>query len=170
MNGGLVHLYFGEGKGKTTAAMGLAFRALGRGRKVTVLQLLKDGTSGEIAMLREAGASVFAGKSGPKFVRHMTDAEKAEVRKRQDELLRAVIGSDCDLLIIDEACAACRMDMVDEDLLKEAVLRRPQGREVVLTGRNPADWMKEAADYVTEMRCVKHPFADGVAAREGIEY
>ena len=167
---GFVHLYFGEGKGKTTAAAGLALRALGRGKRVRILQFLKDGTSGEIALLKELGAEVSAGKTGGGFVSRMSKEEQAEVRVRQDRLLQEAIDSGCDLLVLDEACAACRMGLVDEELLKRAVLEKPEEREVILTGRGPADWMKEAADYVTEMRCVKHPFAQGVTAREGVEY
>ena len=74
---GLVHLYWGEGKGKTTAAMGLALRALGRGRKVTVVQFLKNGSSGELAPLRALGAAVYAGKTGTKFASQMTPEERA---------------------------------------------------------------------------------------------
>ena len=170
MSEGLVHLYWGDGKGKTTAAMGLALRALGRGKKVTVLQLLKDGSSGEIAMLEGLGAVVLAGKTGAGFVSRMSGPERLRIRDRQDLLLAEAMDSGCDLLILDEACAAWRMDQVDHALLKRAVLDRPAGREIVLTGRDPADWMREAADYSTEMRLVKHPYGRGVQAREGIEF
>ena len=77
---GLVHLYWGEGKGKTTAAMGLALRALGHGRKVTVVQFLKNGSSGELAPLRALGAAVYAGKTGTKFASQMTPEERAQER------------------------------------------------------------------------------------------
>ena len=69
-----------------------------------------------------------------------------------------------------EACAAWQLGMADPDLLRRAVLERPAGREVVLTGRDPAPWMREAADYSTEMRCHRHPYARGVLAREGVEF
>ena len=75
-----------------------------------------------------------------------------------------------DLLVLDEACAVWNLDMVDRDLLKKAVLERPEGCEVVLTGRDPADWMTEAADYMTEMRELRHPYERGIQAREGVEY
>ena len=170
MDRGLVHLYCGDGKGKTTAAMGLGLRALGRGLRVTVVQFLKSGNSGELAPLRDLGAVIFTGKAGTKFVSEMTEAEKTATRNLSDENLRAALETPCDLLILDEACAAARLGMVEEDLLKKAVLDRPAGREVVLTGRDPADWMAEAADYLTEMRCEKHPFRRGIAARKGVEY
>ena len=89
---------------------------------------------------------------------------------RQTELLRRALAAPCDLLVLDEACAAWTLDTVDRDLLRQAVLERPAGCEAVLTGRDPAPWMCQAADYSTEMRCHRHPFEQGVPAREGIEY
>lgn len=170
MSKGLVHLYWGDGKGKTTAAMGLALRALGHGKKVTVLQFLKEGSSGEIAMLERLGAAVLAGKDTAGFVSRMSEPERLRIRDRQNLLLAEAVASGCELLVLDEACAAWRMDQVDHSLLKRAVLERPAQREIVLTGRDPADWMREAADYSTEMRLVKHPYGRGVLAREGIEF
>lgn len=167
---GLVHLYCGDGKGKTTAAVGLALRALGAGRTVTVVQFLKDGQSGELALLRRLGAAVYSGQPGMKFVFQMNGAEKAAARAAHDALLRRALAEPCDLLVLDEACAALALGMVDEALLKAAVQRRPAAREVCLTGRDPAPWMREAADYLTEMRCVRHPFAQGIAARRGVEF
>ena len=167
---GLVHLYWGEGKGKTTAAMGLALRSLGAGRKVVVVQFLKGGPSGEIPLLEQLGARVFRGKAGQKFTFQMTEAERAETKALQSENLRRALALESDLLVLDEACAAWRKDMADRDLLKQAVLVRPQGREVALTGRNPPDWMREAADYITEMKCHRHPFEKGISAREGVEF
>ena len=170
MDKGLVHLYWGDGKGKTTAAAGLALRALGRGRRVAVLQFLKDGESGEVEPLQRLGAAVYAGKPENGFADRLSEEDQRQVRERQTALLREVMESGCEMLILDEACAACRMGLVDPELLKAAVLRRPAGREVVLTGRNPEAWMLEAADYCTEMRCEKHPYQQGIAAREGVEF
>ena len=167
---GLVHLYWGEGKGKTTAAMGLALRALGAGRRVAIVQFLKGRQAGEIPLLEKLGARVFRGKAGQKFTFQMSEGEKAETRALQTENLRLALALEADLLVLDEACAAWQKDLVDRDLLKQAVLERPQGREVVLTGRNPPDWMGEAADYSTEMRCCRHPFERGIPAREGVEF
>ena len=165
---GLVHLYWGAGKGKTTAAMGLALRALGAGRRVAVVQFLKGRDSGEIPLLEGLGAQVFRGKAGTKFSFQMTGAEKAETRALQTDHLRLAL--DAELLVLDEACAAWQTDLIDRDLLRAAVLDRPEGREVVLTGREPPEWMREAADYVTEMRCHRHPFEQGVPARKGVEF
>ncbi len=100
----------------------------------------------------------------------MTDDQKAAVRLAQTEKLKAALELESDLLVLDEACAVWNLDVVDRDLLKQAVLERPEGCEVVLTGRDPADWMVEAADYITEMRAVRHPYEHGIQAREGVEY
>ena len=100
----------------------------------------------------------------------LSDAERLALRRRQDELLKEAHDSDADLLVLDEACFAARRDLVDQELLRTVVLERPTGREVVLTGRDPLPWMREAADYVTEMNCVRHPYARGVTSRPGVEY
>ncbi|MCI9391517.1 MAG: cob(I)yrinic acid a,c-diamide adenosyltransferase [Oscillospiraceae bacterium] len=169
MDKGLVHLYWGEGKGKTTAAMGLGLRALGRRKRVTVVQFLKKGTSGELEPLRQLGAVVHSGGCG-KFVSQMTLEEKQEAKRQNTAHLRDALAPPCDLLILDEACAAWQLDMVDQALLRSAVLERPKDREVVLTGREPAPWMLEAAHYSTEMRCHRHPYQEGIPAREGVEF
>ena len=167
---GLVHLYWGNGKGKTTAAMGVALRSLAAGKRVVIVQFLKGQESGEIKLLSQLGAKIFRGKSGQKFVFQMTEQEKAETRKTQEENLLAALREPADLLILDEACAALKLSMVDEALLKRAVLERPESQELILTGREPADWMEEAADYSTEMHCWRHPYEKGITAREGVEY
>lgn len=165
----MLHLYWGDGKGKTTAAMGLALRALGHGRRVVILQFLKDGSSGEIEMLRRCGAAVYACPNA-KFTWLMTDAERAEARRTNTRMLQTILQGSFDLLVLDEACAACKNDLVEEALLREAAARAEQGAEVVLTGREPTAWMQDAADYSTELRAVKHPYTRGIAAREGVEY
>lgn len=179
----MIHLYYGEGKGKTTAAMGLALRAMGHGKRVVVVQFLKSGTSGELAPLKLLGAVVFSGKAGTKFVSQMSDEERAETRRLNDENLREAIEIPCDMLVLDEACAACALGMVDEEMMREFVERvREKMRlfesgyyssgmpEIIITGRDPAEWMREAADYITEMRAERHPYERGVRAREGIEF
>ncbi len=165
----MLHLYWGNGKGKTTAAMGLALRALGHGRRVVIVQFLKDGTSGEIAPLRAAGAAVYACPNA-KFTWLMDEADKAAAREASARALGQALAEPFDLLVLDEACAALKSSILDEALLRRAVAFAKNGREVVLTGRDPAPWLQDAADYSTEMRAHKHPYADGVAAREGVEY
>ncbi len=170
MSNGLVHLYFGDGKGKTTAAMGLALRALGSGKRVVVVQFLKGSKSGEIDLLKKLGAVVYRGEEGTKFVFQMNEAEENHTRDLQTENLKKALECPADLLILDEAGSAWELNMVDMGLLQKAVLQRPSGQECVLTAHTPPDWMLQVADYVTEMKCHRHPYQKGIAARKGIEY
>lgn len=170
MEQGLLHLYWGDGKGKTTAAMGLALRALGNGKRVVIVQFLKGGKSGEIPLLEQLGAVVYRGKGGQKFVFQMNEAEKAATKALQNRNLAAARAEPADLLVLDEAGSAWELDMVDPELLQQTVLQRPAGQECVLTAHAPVQWMLDAADYVTEMKCHRHPYQKGIAARKGIEY
>ena len=169
-NRGMVHLYWGEGKGKTTAAVGLALRALGSGLAVVMVQFLKSGNSGELEPLRRLGAAVFSGSGPVRFLRDMDENQRQETRMRHDRMLSQALRLPCDVLILDEACAAWEHGMVDESLLRRAVERSEKGCEVVLTGRRPAQWMLERGDYITEMRLHAHPYTGGTAARKGIEF
>lgn len=170
MKQGLIHLYWGEGKGKTTAAMGLALRALGAGKSVVIVQFLKSGDSGEVPLLRRLGAEIYRGKGSPQFVSQMNEQERAKTRALQTEHLQKAMARGADLLILDEACAVWQKEMVDRALLRRAVLEKPAAQELVLTGRAPADWMREVADYSTEMRCCRHPYQQGIRARKGVEF
>ncbi len=167
---GLLHLYWGDGKGKTTAAMGLALRALGNGKRVTIVQFLKGSMSGEIPLLEQLGARVYRGKVGQKFVFQMNAEERAATRDLQNENLKQALSDPADVLVLDEAGSAWELDMVDKDLLRRAVLGRPTEQECVLTAHQPPEWMSEAADYSTEMKCHRHPYQKGIKARKGIEY
>ena len=118
----MLHLYWGDGKGKTTAAMGLALRALGHGRRVVILQFLKDGSSGEIEMLRRCGAVVYACPNA-KFTWLMTDAERAEARRTNTRTLQTILQGSFDMLVLDEAGSAWELNMVDKALLQQAVLQ-----------------------------------------------
>ena len=100
MEQGLLHLYWGDGKGKTTAAMGLALRALGSGKRVVIVQFLKSGNSGEIPLLAQLGAEIYRGKAGQKFVFQMTPEEKAATRELQNQNLAASMAQPADLLIL----------------------------------------------------------------------
>ena len=156
---GYVHVYTGNGKGKTTAAMGLALRMLAAGRRVVVVQFLKDGESGEARLLAEHfGVPVFAGKASDKFTWSMTSEELAATRELHDGNLASALaeleGAQEGLLVLDDRA----LDM------------SARGVEVALTGRAPSRKIVEKADYITEMRCEKHPYEQGICAREGVEY
>ena len=88
----------------------------------------------------------------------------------QNENLRRALEQPADMLILDEACGVCALGMVEEALLKKAVMEKPEEQELVLTGRDPAEWMQQRADYHTEMLCHKHPYEQGISARKGVEF
>ena len=171
----MIHVYYGDGKGKTTAAMGLALRMLAAGGRVVVVQFLKDGKSGEARVLAERlGVPVFACAPTGKFTWEMTNEELAAVRKTHDKNLAAALdeveASGARLLVLDEALDALAMGLVDEAAIARALKRGAGELEVVLTGRNPSEDIASHADYLTEMVCKKHPFEQGVPSREGVEY
>lgn len=171
---GLIHIYTGDGKGKTTAAVGLAVRAAGRGRRVLFVQFLKDNSSGEIASLRKLGVTVRGLSKSYGFVFQMDAATRALVTAEHNALLQTVL-EECrqglwDLVILDEIMAACQLMVADAALVDELLAQRPQALELVLTGRDaPQKWLKQA-HYVTEMVARRHPYEAGIAAREGVEY
>ncbi len=169
---GKAHLYCGDGKGKTTACMGLILRALGRKRKVVLVQFLKGLPTGEIDILsKEDNIKILRAVEVKKFTFQMTDEEKKEVRESHDELLKQALEIPCDLLVLDEAISTYNLELVDRDLLKSALTHRKEGKEIVLTGRDPDEYFLENCDYVTEMKCIRHPYdTSGLSAREGIEY
>lgn len=170
---GLVHIYCGDGKGKTTAALGLALRAAGSGKSVLLLQFFKDGKSSEFAALSHVPGIEAAMQTRTfGFSWTLSDGEKEEARAYYSGLLEEAFrrGGAFDLLVLDEAMSACTTGMIDEARLLELLNKKPAELEVVLTGRNPPQALVDAADYVTEMKKVKHPYERGVAARRGIEY
>ena len=173
-NRGLVHLYCGDGKGKTTAAVGLAVRHSGRGGKVVFAQFLKDGTSGECRVLAKLGVTVLAANPVGKFSFRMTEEEKAETAAALGRTFDAATGfavrERATLLVLDEICAAVNCGFLPEKTLTEFLESRPDSLEVVLTGRDPSENLQVHADYITEMKKRRHPFDEGVAAREGIEF
>jgi cob(I)alamin adenosyltransferase len=172
---GLVHLYCGDGKGKTTCAMGLALRASGRGIPVIIAQFLKSENSGERAALRTLpNVTLLPLPEQVTFTFRMTEAEKEEARMASTQRFREAVAlaqaqSPC-LLVLDEICAALTTGMVPLEEVERFLDTRPSEVEVVLTGRDPAPSLVERADYVTEMVKKKHPYDQGVCAREGIEY
>lgn len=175
MKQGLMHVYHGAGKGKTTAAMGLALRALGWGWRVSIVQFLKGSPSGEVAMLEQLqGVKILRGRAGTKFSFQMSEVERDEARAlHHGQLLEAMEAAgrqEYDLLILDEVLDACGCGLLDEALLMEAIAQRPSGLELVLTGRNPSQAVLDLADYITEMRLQKHPYKRGLPARRGVEF
>lgn len=174
MQPGLIHIYCGDGKGKTTAALGLALRAVGHGRRVLLVQFLKASPTGEITAIRHLpNCSVLRGGHGRAFALSMDEQGRAELAEQYNQLLGSAIATaaagGCDLLILDEAIAALRRGLIDRARLLDFLRRKPIPLEVVLTGRDPDQELLALADYVSEVKKIRHPYDRGVAAREGIE-
>ena len=171
----MLHIYCGNGKGKTTAAMGLILRAVGFGMKVLLVQFLKDNSSNEIKSLSLLPNVKFLHRVGvEKFTFMMSDEEK-KLRKIDYTKLLESAGQICEkqdinLLVLDEVVRACNTGIIEEAKLLEFLKTRPKTLEIVITGTHPSDQLLELADYVSEIVKRKHPYDSGVGAREGIEY
>ena len=174
-NQGCVQIYCGDGKGKTTAALGPARRAAGHGWAVLVVQFLKSGPTGELESLAKLeSVQVLRGTEPLGFTFRMTPEEKAHCRQVQQglwqQMQQLLSQTQPRLLVLDEVFGAISTGMLDEAQLLSLLQNRPRALEVVLTGRGPSPAVQELADYITEMRKVKHPFDQGLSAREGIEW
>lgn len=169
----MIHLYCGEGKGKTTAAMGLVLRWTGRGGRAVITQFLKGSDSGErLALGVLPGVSLLPVPEKLPFLWDMTAEERQAAGAFARELLwksgEALSGDT--LLVLDEVCGAVESGLLPEGEVLNLLERLPEGAEVVLTGRDPTPELWNRADYVTEMRAQKHPFERGISARKGVEY
>ena len=171
---GFVHLYCGDGKGKTTAAVGLSVRASGAGKSVLFTQFLKDGSSSELNVLRALpNVKVLCCERNFGFFRSMDKETRTAARRAYTALLEETLQKSADgvaLLVLDEAVAACNHGLIEEARLLDFLYHKPEDLEVVLTGREPSQRLLDAADYVTEMKKRVHPFDKGVSARLGIEF
>ncbi|MCI2106587.1 MAG: cob(I)yrinic acid a,c-diamide adenosyltransferase [Intestinimonas sp.] len=171
----MLHLYCGDGKGKTTAAMGLAVRSAGRGNRVVIAQFLKSADSGERLILgRLPNVRLLALPEQMKFVFSMSEEEKAAEQIRQTDLFRRATAAareqDANLLILDELCSGISTGMIPLDLVTVFLDNRPEKLEVVITGRDPMPELQDRADYITEMKKLRHPFDRGMPARKGVEW
>jgi cob(I)alamin adenosyltransferase len=170
---GLVEVYTGEGKGKTSAAFGLALRAVGRGLRVSMIQFIKGGFEyGELYVvdglpnftLNAFGRGKFITESPPS----VEDVDIAE--DAFNAAKKAVLGGEYDVVILDEINVAIKLDLIDEKEVLELIKNKPKNVEIVLTGRYASKRIIQAADLVTEFKKVKHPFDAGYPARKGIEF
>ena len=169
---GLLMVHTGKGKGKSTAAFGLALRMLGRGRPVGVVQFIKGAWStGERAPL-EAMPGLEWHSMGEGFTWETQDRDRdvAAARRAWGKALELMARPGLGLLVLDELCIALRYDYLDTAEVVAALQARPPALHVVVTGRNAPPALVEAADLVTEMALVKHHFAQGVKAQQGIEF
>ena len=167
-------LFTGDGKGKTTAALGMALRASGHGMKTMVIQFVKsDATTGELAACRHLPGCEIV-QTGKGFVPERTDPAFTEhLSAARDGLLlaeEALSSERYDLIILDEICTAVAKGLVDEGQVIEAIRRGAPGTCIVMTGRNATAGLMSLADTVTDMRMVKHGFQDGWEGQKGVEY
>jgi cob(I)alamin adenosyltransferase len=167
----MIHLYTGEGKGKTSAAMGLAIRAAGRGRKVVIVQFLKGRDSGELHSLSLIqNITVIRNMEAKGFFHTVSDEIRLKITEENNENIKKALALPYDLIVLDEVCAAYDLEAIDRKAVDDLLRGFDPEKELVLTGRNPPRHFCDAADYISEIHCVKHPFERGVPAREGIEY
>lgn len=172
---GFLHIYCGDGKGKTTAALGLAMRAAGAGMRVHIIQLLKGADTSELETLSAVPAiTISRCEKDFGFIWNMTDKDKAEITEAHNEMLaegyRLVKSKKVDMLIIDEFNLAYSHKLLNTADAEKFLTDKTYSAEIVITGRDPAEAFIEAADYVSEIKCVKHPYENGVPARKGIEF
>ena len=172
----MMHLYTGEGKGKTTAAVGLAVRHLGSGGTLGFVQFLKSTPSGEIAVLESLPrATVLRNREKHGFTIHMSAEQKRRVTASHNENLskaqEMVRHGSISMLVLDELSAAYALELIDREAVDALIASAKEADiELVITGRDPAPGFVDAADYITEMRPIRHPYEKGVPARRGIEF
>ena len=171
---GLIHIYCGDGKGKTTAAIGLITRHVGAGGKAVLVQFLKDGTSSECrALAKLESVTMLAANPAGKFSFQMDEEEKAQTAAAIARTFEAATGfaarEGATLLALDEVCAVLSCGFLAEKAVLDWLDSKPAALEVVLTGRDPSQALLDRADYVTEMVKRRHPYDKGIAARKGIE-
>ncbi len=172
---GLLHLYIGNGKGKTTAAIGQAVRARGYGLRVLFVQFLKGRYSGETECLSRLGIMVRKVQDSEKFLFSMSEEEKERQKQRTQYALKTIAeeisSGQYDLVVLDEILDACSLSLAEYGTLYDIVSCAKETHcELVFTGRGVPMELYGLADYISEISPVKHPYRKGVPAREGIEY
>jgi cob(I)alamin adenosyltransferase len=172
---GLVHVYTGDGKGKTTAALGIALRAMGWGLKVMIVQFVKGYPNlGEIKFARNHPDDLTVHQFAIDVSRDIPN-EKVAARRRECEEAMAcaesVVGSGgYDIVILDELAVALHYGLIDIDRALRLIKEKPAELELVITGRNAPEALIQASDYATEMKSVRHPYDEGIQARPGVDY
>ncbi|VBB06164.1 atp:cob(i)alamin adenosyltransferase coba/cobo/butr [Lucifera butyrica] len=168
---GLIQVYTGNGKGKTTASLGLALRACGHGFHVYMVQFMKAaGVYGENKAGLPGLTIVPAGRASFVNLQEPDPVDRKLAREGWEKAKRKIASGDCQIVILDEINVALSCGLLDVDEVVAFLREKKYPVEIVLTGRNAPSPIIEIADLVTEMKEVKHPFQNGVDARQGIEY
>lgn len=169
------HIYYGDGKGKTTAAIGLAVRAAGSKMKVLFVQFLKTEFSGERHILSHTeNVTLTFCPLELKFTFEMDDKEKAQAAKIFkgifDNAVTTALTEKYDMVVLDEVFEAINAHMLTESEVYEFITNAPSSMEIVMTGHNPPQKFMDCADYITEFKKIKHPYDRGITGRIGIEF
>ncbi len=172
---GLIHVYCGDGKGKTTASIGLSIRACGCGHQIIFAQFMKSWDTGELQILsKQEDIILLRGNYPAKFSKDYTEKDIIEVTKENLRLFQEAISHSKEgvpsLLVFDEIIGAMNIGLMDQEVVYDFLRNKPELLEVVLTGRNPSEELIALADYVSEIKMIKHPYEKGINARKGIEF
>lgn len=172
---GLIHIYCGDGKGKTTSALGLSLRAVGSGMRVHIVQFLKGSETSELKVLNKIeNLTIQRCNKDYGFTFSMSQEDKIQLIDCHNSMLldteKLVLSNSIDMLILDEFNSAYNKNLLDRNIADRLVFNKPDNLELILTGRNPQDKFIEIADYVSEILAIKHPYQKGISARKGIEY
>jgi cob(I)alamin adenosyltransferase len=170
---GKVHVITGPGKGKTTAAFGLAMRVAGHGYRVCVVQFMKTGeTTGESVAAKHIGSIEVVQFGSGRFVVQgkPTEADVKAARAALDAVRTRLAGGLYQMMVLDEVNVAVWMGLIKVDEVLGVLKSRPTGTEIVLTGRNAPEEFVEYADYVSVIENAKHPYSNGTGARKGVEW
>jgi len=175
MKKGYIQVYTGDGKGKTTAAIGLAIRGAGAGMRVLIAQFLKAIDTSELNILNKIdNITVMRYATAKKFVWDMSDEEKVNLKNEMQKLLKDTLqfakDNECDIVIFDELLGAYNGGFISEEEILELLDNRPDYCEYVITGRQAPDWLIDKAHLVSSTEAVKHYMDAGVIARKGIEF
>lgn len=164
----MIQLYIGDGKGKTTASIGLSIRAAGQGFDVLFIQFLKDDSSGEIHILKNIpGIKVLHCPINYGFLFQMTEEQKRKTAEEYDIMLNDAMSSNAAIIVLDEVVHALNAGLISQEKLEKIMNKKS---EIILTGRDAPDWLIQCSDYVSEIKKIKHPYDHGVQARIGIEF
>ncbi len=170
---GLVMVHTGKGKGKSTAAFGMVFRALGNGMKVGVVQFVKGKwQTGERVILEKLGDQVTMTAMGDGFTWETQDRQRDidAARAAWERAKTMIMDDEHDMVLLDELNIVLRYDYLPVDEIIETLKAKPEMKHVIITGRNAKDELMDFADLVTDMTMIKHPFRDGVKAQVGVEF
>lgn len=171
---GLIHIYTGDGKGKSTAAVGLSIRCAGSGKKVIFTQFLKDNLSNELKIFKQIdGIQVIPCDKHYGFYSKMSEEQKVKAKETYSAHLVKVIEEatsiNCQMLVLDEIMLAYKFNLIDREYFIHFLKSKPEELEIIMTGRYASDELLELADYISEVKKIKHPYDKGIVARNGIE-